>query len=114
MAAHLLRVFAATLAAMILTLLAIFAALMAAAADAASPTQVANLALAEAFVDRAPLLIPAFVGLGGMLAIISLLFLLGLVTAAALAHWRGRPPSPDPLPNSGEPTGEERKRERRS
>lgn len=96
MAAYLLRLSAVTLASMVLSLLLTLAALRAAAAGAASPEQVASLALAQAFADRAPLLIPGLVGVGGILAGAGLLFLGAVCTAAVWTRWRSRPPRPGP------------------
>lgn len=71
MAAYLLRLSAVTLASMVLSLL---------------------LTLA----DRAPLLIPGLVGVGGILAGAGLLFLGAVCTAAVWTRWRSRPPRPGP------------------
>ena len=89
-AAHLLRLFGATLAAMIVALALVLAALRVAAGYADSPSEVAKLALATALEQRAPMLIPGLVGLATIIASGILLFLAALGTATALTRWRGR------------------------
>ena len=102
-AAHLLRLFGATLAAMIVALALVLAALRVAAGYADSPSEVAKLALATALEQRAPMLIPGLVGLATIIASGILLFLAALGTATALTRWRGR------AAHTSAPTGGERR-----
>ena len=89
-AAHLLRLFGATLAAMTVALALVIAALRVAAIGADSPAEAANLALATTLEERAPLLVSALAGLATIIATGILLFLAALGTATALTRWRGR------------------------
>ena len=105
-AAHLGRLFVATLAAMTVALALVIAALRVAAlaVGAEDPAEVANLALATTLDQRAPLLAVGLVGLATIIASGILLFLAALAAATALVRWRGRAAHTD-VPTEG---GEER------
>lgn len=92
MAAHLLRVFVATIAAMALALVLTLAGLTAALASRGidSPSQAAQIGLAQAFADKAPELAPAILSVGAIVAALSFLFLAGLGVAALWARSRAR------------------------
>lgn len=94
MAAHLLRVFAATIAAMALALVLIIVGLSAVAPDGADPLEASQIALAQAFADTAPDIVPTILSMGAVVAGLSLLFPLGLGAAAIWTRWRARTASP--------------------
>lgn len=96
MAAHLLRLFGATVAASILALLGLLAALRAASPAAGNPTEFATLALATGVAEQAHLVIPAIASLGAILAGGAVLFLAAVGVAAARSRWLKRTVQPDP------------------
>lgn len=90
MAAYLLRLFGATLAAMVLALLLTLAALRAAAPGGPEAAPDASLALAQAIAEHIPLLIQALAGVAYILAGGGLLFLGAVCTAAIRTRRRSR------------------------
>ncbi len=99
MAVYLLRLFGATLAAMTTALLITYTILWATAPRTISPTHAANIALAQAFADEAPMLIPVLAQLLGLFVFLGLLAGVAICTSAAVSRWQQRKPM---TPTGGE------------
>lgn len=94
MAAHLLRVFVATIASMALAIILTLGVLSTVAPPGADPLEASQIALAQAFADTAPDIVPTILSMGAVVAALSLLFPLGLGAAAIWARCRARGASP--------------------